>query len=52
LSYFAAKTSAYYAVSPFIGTILSLLIFKEVPTALFIIAFAVMIAGTVKVSKE
>lgn len=48
----AAKTSAYYAVSPFIGTILSLIVFREVPSVIFIIAFVVMIAGTVVVSKE
>lgn len=48
----AAKTSAYYAVSPFIGTILSLLIFREIPSVVFVIAFAVMVAGTVVVSKE
>lgn len=48
----AAKTSAYYAVSPFIGTILSLLIFREIPSVIFVIAFAVMVAGTVVVSKE
>ncbi|MDF2617280.1 MAG: permease of the drug/metabolite transporter superfamily [Sedimentibacter sp.] len=32
----AAKTSAYYAISPFIGVGLSLLIFREIPTASFI----------------
>ena len=48
----AAKTSAYYAVSPFIGTILSLLIFREIPSVIFVISVAVMVAGTVVVSKE
>ena len=41
----AAKTSAYYAVAPFIGVALSLLIFAEIPSASFLIALAVMIAG-------
>lgn len=42
----AAKTSTYYAVSPFIGTGLSLLIFLEKPSVTFIIALVIMIAGT------
>ena len=42
----AAKTSTYYAVAPFIGTGLSLLIFREIPSAVFLIALAIMIAGT------
>lgn len=41
----AAKTSAYYAVSPFIGVVFSLLIFREIPGAVFFIALAVMAAG-------
>ena len=42
----AAKTSAYYAVAPFIGVALSFLIFRELPGALFYLALAVMLAGT------
>lgn len=42
----AARTSTYYAVSPFIGTGLSLLIFKELPSAIFIAALLIMAAGT------
>lgn len=42
----AAKTSTYYAVSPFIGAGLSLLIFRERPSAVFLIALAVMAVGT------
>ena len=41
----AAKTSAFYAVSPFIGAGLSLLIFREVPAASFWVALLFMIAG-------
>lgn len=41
----AARTSAYYAVSPFIGTLLSLLIFKELPHYTYFIALALMAAG-------
>ena len=42
----AAKTSAFYAVAPFIGTALSLIIFKQIPTTSFLVALAVMILGT------
>ena len=48
----AAKTSAYYAVAPFIGVLLSFVIFRELPGALFFIALAIMIAGTWMVNKE
>lgn len=42
----AAKTSAYYAIAPFIGVALSLLIFMEMLSAGFMVALLVMIAGT------
>ncbi len=41
----AAKTSAYYAIAPFIGVILSFLIFKEIPTLSFVLALLIMIVG-------
>ncbi len=41
----AAKTSAYYAVAPFIGVLLSFLILGERPNILFGIALLIMIAG-------
>ncbi len=41
----AAKTSAYYAVSPFIGAILSLVIMNERLADSYFYALAVMIAG-------
>lgn len=41
----AAKTSAYYAVAPFIGTLLSCLILREKPGYMYFIALAVMTAG-------
>ncbi len=48
----AAKTSAYYAVAPFIGVLLSLVIFRELPSVLFWLALAVMIAATVLASRD
>ncbi len=48
----AAKTSTYYAISPFIGSTLSLVIFREVPSLVFIVAFVIMIAGTVITSQD
>lgn len=41
----AARTSAYYAVAPFIGTLLSLLIFGEFPPYTYFIALALMVVG-------
>ena len=43
----AAKTSAYYAVAPFIGTFLSFVIFKEKPTWAYFLGLAIMILGTI-----
>lgn len=48
----AAKTSTYYAIAPFIGSILSLIIFKEIPTLSFIIAVVIMTIGTYYASTE
>lgn len=42
----AAKTSAYYAISPFIGVIISFFIFHEMPVKSFFIALFAMIIGT------
>ncbi len=41
----AARTSAYYAIAPFIGTLLSLLIFRELPGYTYFIALGIMIIG-------
>ena len=41
----AARTSAYYAVAPFIGALLSLAIFREMPPYTFFIALMLMAVG-------
>ena len=41
----AARTSAYYAIAPFIGTLLSLVIFREVPHYTYFIALGLMMIG-------
>lgn len=41
----AARTSAYYAVSPFIGTLLSLVIFGEFPQYTYYVALGLMVIG-------
>ncbi|MCR5716188.1 MAG: DMT family transporter [Lachnospiraceae bacterium] len=43
----AAKTSAYYAVAPFIGALLSFAVLKEELTVRYLIAALIMIAGTI-----
>lgn len=42
----ASKTSAFYAVAPFIGVILSFIVFQEIPRFTFFIALAIIIVGT------
>ena len=41
----AARTSAYYAIAPFIGVLLSLVIFSDLPKVTFYIALALMAVG-------
>lgn len=41
----AARTSAYYAVAPFIGAVLSLIIFWEIPNYTYFVALGLMIVG-------
>lgn len=41
----AARTSAYYAVAPFIGTLLSLVIFRQAPPYTYFIGLALMAVG-------
>lgn len=48
----AARTSAYYAVSPFIGTLLSLIIFREIPHYTYYIALALMLIGVYIINPE
>ncbi len=42
----AAKTSAYYAVAPFVGAFLSFILLREHLSAMFFVALAVMLAGS------
>ena len=42
----AAKTSAYYAVAPFIGAGLSMLIFMKLPPISYFVGLVIMIIGT------
>lgn len=48
----AAKTSAYYAVAPFIGAALSLAVLKESLTVTFAAALLIMLAGTALVVRD
>jgi drug/metabolite transporter (DMT)-like permease len=41
----AARTSAYYAIAPFIGAMLSLVIFRDVPGYTYFIALGLMMVG-------
>lgn len=48
----AARTSAYYAVAPFIGTLLSLVIFREMPKATYFVSLSAMAVGAWLCSKD
>ncbi|MBQ7989978.1 MAG: DMT family transporter [Oscillospiraceae bacterium] len=48
----AAKTSAYYAIAPFIGAFLSFVLLREPLTLAYLIALAVMTAGTALVVSD
>jgi drug/metabolite transporter (DMT)-like permease len=48
----AAKTSTFYAFAPFVGAILSLLIFTEIPGVNFLIALVLMGIGSYYASTE
>lgn len=48
----AAKTSTYYAVAPFIGAALSMIIFRDIPSVSYCIALCIMITGTYFASTE
>ena len=48
----AAKTSAYYAVAPFIGVLFSLIMFREIPGIMFFIALGIMILGTWLINRD
>ena len=41
----AARTSTYYAIAPFIATLLSLVIFRDIPPYTYFIALGLMIVG-------
>ena len=48
----AARTSAYYAIAPFIGTLLSLVIFREIPRFTYLVALGLMAIGAWLCSKD
>lgn len=48
----AAKTSAYYALAPFLGVAFSLILLQERPTLQFYIALLIMAAATVFIVKD
>lgn len=48
----ATRTSTYYAIAPFVGTLLSLVIFKEIPHYTYYIALVLMVLGTILSSHD
>lgn len=48
----AARTSAYYAINPFVASIFSLILFLQIPTFQYVIALAIMIIGAILTSSD
>lgn len=48
----AARTSSYYAIAPFIGALLSIVLLRELPPITFYVAFAIMSVGMILVTKD
>lgn len=48
----AAKTSAFYSTAPFFGVLISLLLFRDLPSIQFWIALAVMVLATGLTAKD
>jgi len=48
----AAKTSAYYAIAPFIGAILSFVLFKESLNKIFLFSLVIMLIGSTIVIRD
>lgn len=48
----ASRTSAFFGTAPFVGTILSLMLFRELPNFLFYISLPVMILGAILILGE
>ena len=48
----AARTSAYYAINPFVASIFSLVLFLQIPTFQYVIALAIMIIGAILTSSD
>jgi len=48
----AARTSAYYAVAPFIGVLLSIILYGQALTASFVIALTIMLLGAYFAARE
>jgi drug/metabolite transporter (DMT)-like permease len=48
----ASRTSAFFSTAPFVGTILSFILFRELPNILFYISLPVMILGAIFILGE
>lgn len=48
----ASRTSAFFSTAPFIGVLLSFVIFRELPNIMYYIAFPIMIIGAIIILLE
>jgi len=48
----AAKTSAFYALAPFMGALISLALFPKIPSLLYVLSFVIMALGAFLATKK
>jgi drug/metabolite transporter (DMT)-like permease len=48
----STRTSTYFSIAPFAGAAISLLIFRQVPDLLFLVALLLMLAGVLLLARE
>ena len=48
----AARTSAYFGTAPFVGALLSFIVFKQIPDVQFLCAVPIMLAGVICLLNE
>ncbi|MPN32500.1 hypothetical protein SDC9_179979 [bioreactor metagenome] len=48
----ASRTSAFFGAAPFVGVIISFLLFRQVPNSLFLISLPFMVIGAILILSE
>ena len=48
----ASRTSAFFGTAPFVGVVISFLLFREIPNSLFLISLPFMVMGAILIMSE